>query len=87
MFAHEVILVSTRHVGRKEQEDDVEVEEDPAPDKPEPKRQRWAKKLQELQVETAWDSAEYKSYFNSSDKESVMECLACSGRGLMTWRM
>jgi hypothetical protein len=41
----------------------------------EPKRQKWAKTLQELQVETAWDSAEYKSYFNSSDKESVTECL------------
>jgi hypothetical protein len=74
IFAHKIFSVSTRSAGRKP-EDDVEVEEEPETEEPEPKRQKWAEQVEELQSETAWDSPEYKSYFNSSEKESVTECL------------
>jgi hypothetical protein len=76
IFADDVYSVSTRHAGRKEdvevEEEDVEVEEEPEPEEPEPKRLKLPERLQR---ETAWDSTEFKMYFNPSDKESVMECL------------
>jgi hypothetical protein len=90
IFAHEVILVSTRHVGRKEQEDDVDVEEEPETEEPEPKR---LKLPEEVHRHTAWSSTEYNSLFNPTEKESVTECLerrmedlAHVNRGDSYWR-
>jgi hypothetical protein len=71
IFANEVYLVSTRHAGRK-QEDDVDVEEEPETEKQNPKR---LKLSEQLERETPWDSTDYKNYFNPSENESVMECL------------